>query len=80
MPAILRIFSYQTDASLSIIGSCLSYDQCATVTRIGDSTPLQHYVLATVVYFFFVRYLFFRYWAYPNRMNTAVQNKKCVSI
>ena len=27
MPAILRIFLYQTDASLCSIGSCLSYDQ-----------------------------------------------------
>ena len=27
MPAILRIFLYQTDASLSVIGSSLSYDQ-----------------------------------------------------
>ena len=27
MPAILRIFPYQTDASLSVSGSCLSYDQ-----------------------------------------------------
>ena len=27
MPAILRIFVYQTDASLSVIGSTPSYDQ-----------------------------------------------------
>ena len=27
MPAILRIFHYQTDASLSVIGSTPSYDQ-----------------------------------------------------
>ena len=27
MPAILRIFLYQTDASLSLIGSTPSYDQ-----------------------------------------------------
>ena len=29
MPAILRIFLYQTDASLSLIGSTPSYDQGA---------------------------------------------------
>ncbi len=27
MPSILRIFVYQTDASLSLSGSCQSYDQ-----------------------------------------------------
>ena len=27
MPAILRIFLYQTDASLSVLGQCGSYDQ-----------------------------------------------------
>ena len=27
MPAILRIFVYQTDASLSVIGSTTPYDQ-----------------------------------------------------
>ena len=27
MPAILRIFVYQTDASLSVLGHCESYDQ-----------------------------------------------------
>ena len=29
MPAILRIFHYQTDASLSVLGQCESYDQGA---------------------------------------------------
>ena len=29
MPAILRIFVYQTDASLSVIGSTTPYDQGA---------------------------------------------------
>ena len=29
MPAILRIFLYQTDASLSVIGSTTPYDQGA---------------------------------------------------
>ena len=27
MPAILRIFVYQTDASLTVLGQCESYDQ-----------------------------------------------------
>ena len=27
MPAILRIFRYQTDASLSLLGQCGSYEQ-----------------------------------------------------
>ena len=29
MPAILRIFPYQTDASLSVLGLCGSYGQGA---------------------------------------------------
>ena len=40
MPAILRIFLYQTDASLSVIGSTPSYDQGVDLGRHGD---LQHY-------------------------------------
>ena len=32
MPAILRIFVYQTDASLSILGQCGSYDQGADLS------------------------------------------------
>ena len=39
MPAILRIFLYQTDASLSLCGSSLPYGQCATVARIGAVRP-----------------------------------------
>ena len=39
MPAILRIFLYQTDASLSLCGSAGSYGQCATVARIGAVRP-----------------------------------------
>ena len=80
MPAILRIFLYQTDASLSLCGSSLSYDQLATVARIERTYDLQQYVLLTVVYFRGVRYLFRMYCATPNRMNMADQNKKCVSI
>ena len=33
MPAILRIFPYQTDASLSVLGQCGSYDQGAVGAR-----------------------------------------------
>ena len=33
MPAILRIFVYQTDASLTVIGSKPSYDQGADLCR-----------------------------------------------
>ena len=80
MPAILRIFLYQTDASLSVIGSCLSYGQSTTVARIERTYDLQHDVLLTVVYFRGVRYLFRMYCATPNRMNMADQNRKCVSI
>ena len=36
MPAILRIFVYQTDASLSVLGQCGSYDQGAG--RLGACT------------------------------------------
>ena len=35
MPAILRIFLYQTDASLSLLGLCGSYDQVG-VRRVGS--------------------------------------------
>ena len=49
MPAILRIFLYQTDASLAVIGSCLSYGQCATVPRIERTSDLEQYVLVTVL-------------------------------
>ena len=40
MPAILRIFVYQTDASLSVIGSTPSYDQGPHLGQHGD---LEHY-------------------------------------
>ena len=33
MPAILRIFLYQTDAPLSVIGSTESYDQGAVLSE-----------------------------------------------
>ena len=33
MPAILRIFVYQTDASLTVIGSSLSYGQGRHLSR-----------------------------------------------
>ena len=39
MPAILRIFLYQTDASLSLLGLCGSYDQVG-VRRVGSSTTV----------------------------------------
>ena len=39
MPAILRIFLYQTDASLSVLGQCGSYDQGADL---GEHDDLQH--------------------------------------
>ena len=37
MPAILRIFVYQTDASLSVLGQCGPYGQGAG--RLGSMTP-----------------------------------------
>ena len=45
MPAILRIFRYQTDASLTVIGSTPSYDQ--GVGRWGSMVCLQHYAVTT---------------------------------
>ena len=39
MPAILRIFLYQTDASLSLLGLCGSYDQSR-----GSGPPDRHRV------------------------------------
>ena len=45
MPAILRIFLYQTDASLTVIGSTPSYDQ--GVGRWGSMVCLQHYAVTT---------------------------------
>ena len=44
MPAILRIFPYQTDASLSVLGHIGSYDQGGQDTQRSDQ---EHYVLAT---------------------------------
>ena len=38
MPAILRIFSYQTDASQSVIGSCQSYGVIVKGTHTKVST------------------------------------------
>ena len=47
MPAILRIFPYQTDASLVVLGQCGSYDQGVVL---GDSMVcLQHYEVETLV-------------------------------
>ena len=43
MPAILRIFPYQTDASLSVLGHIGSYDQ--GVGRWGRHVDLQHYAV-----------------------------------
>ena len=45
MPAILRIFVYQTDASLTVIGSKPSYDQGAG--RFRSMVCLQHYAVTT---------------------------------
>ena len=45
MPAILRIFVYQTDASLSILGQCGSYDQ--GVGRRQSMVCQQHYAVRT---------------------------------
>ena len=45
MPAILRIFVYQTDASLTVIGSKPSYDQ--GVGRFRSMVCLQHYAVTT---------------------------------
>ena len=46
MPAILRIFPYQTDASLTVIGSTPSYDQ--GVGRFRTEPPCEHYAMATL--------------------------------
>ena len=47
MPAILRIFLYQTDASLFVLGQCGSYDQGVVL---GDSMVcLQHYEVISLV-------------------------------
>ena len=43
MPAILRIFLYQTDASLSVLGSTMPYD---VVGSGGPDQPPCHKVLA----------------------------------
>ena len=47
MPAILRIFLYQTDASLFVLGHSGSYDQGGVL---GDSMVcLQHYEVNALV-------------------------------
>ena len=46
MPAILRIFLYQTDASLSVIGSTEPYGQGADL---GEHDDLQHYEVPDLV-------------------------------
>ena len=46
MPAILRIFVYQTDASLSVLGHCGPYDQGGSRfqrTSIWNTMPLGPY-------------------------------------
>ena len=50
MPAILRIFLYQTDASQSVIGSTTSYDQIVghRGSRSQRHEGLQHYALGSV--------------------------------
>ena len=45
---ILRIFVYQTDASLSLLGLCDPYDH-ATVDQDPDASCLQHDVLLSVL-------------------------------
>ena len=45
MPAILRIFLYQTDASLSLIGSTPSYDQGEDL---GEPDSLEQYEVSTL--------------------------------
>ena len=47
MPAILRIFVYQTDASLSLCGSTESYDQGAG--RWGADVGLEQYAVRTLL-------------------------------
>ena len=46
MPAILRIFLYQTDASLSVLGHCGSYDQGAG--RRQSMVVCEHYAVHTL--------------------------------
>ena len=46
MPAILRIFLYQTDASLFVLGQCGSYDQGGGLTGMKC---LQHYEVNALV-------------------------------
>ena len=47
MPAILRNFRYQTDASLTVIGSCLPYGQGAS--RLGTSAVCNTYAVRTLI-------------------------------
>ena len=47
MPSILRIFLYQTDASLTVIGSADPYG--ATVPILGDEQGLEHYGIRSAV-------------------------------
>ena len=46
MPAILRKFSYQTDASLSVIGSCDPYRQGRG--RFRTAPPCEHDAVRTL--------------------------------
>ena len=46
MPAIFRIFLYQTDASLSVCGSSLPYDQGVDL---GEHDDLEQYEVSDLV-------------------------------
>jgi len=55
MPAILRIFLYQTDASLSLLGLCGSYGQVGVRTTrsppchmVGGARVCEHYAMPAV--------------------------------
>ena len=50
MPAILRIFLYQTDASLSLLGLCGSYGQSRGEEAGGGAdVDLEQYAVRTLV-------------------------------
>ncbi len=49
MPAILRIFSYQTDASQSVIGSCQSYGVIVVQgVDLREHVGLEHYKVSNL--------------------------------
>ena len=47
MPSILRIFLYQTDASLLYLGQCEPYDQGGSPFRADPG--LQHYAVSDLI-------------------------------